>query len=780
MQFTYQALTWGFLIALVPLLIHLINMMRHRKVKWAAMEFLLRSYKKHRKWVWLKQLLLLLMRMAVIALLVGLLAQWDPQNSWLSRFGGQVTHHYVLVDDSYSMSDTDGQQSAFETALQVMTRIGNQAATTGQQRFTLLRFSRAVDAADESGQTPLDRLDSIVDLNAEFVDKDFGELLEERQTKFQVSQFAIDPLPALNLVKQLVADDRRENRIVYVISDFRESDWESPSQIKEALENLAERCEDIHLVRCSEQPHHNLGITQLTAADGTRAAGVPLFINVQVHNYGQQAATRVPVTLRTVFHQDDQIKEVNADQLDGQEDLLPTMLIDRIAPGETVSERFQVYFPESGQHVVQASLPDDAVQADNQRWTVIDFPEGDPVLVIDGSPGKLHQYYLTSCFEPGQRANTGIRPQLEDIQWLRDHGPEDLQRFSAIYLMDVGRLDPTAYDSLEKFVRGGGGLGIFLGDQVDVQHYNSQFYRDGDGLLPARLAGMSILESPFDSNTSDIDVLDHPVFDFFLGERNPLIRRVSIEQFIQPDVNWKPAPGSGARVVTRLHNGQPLVVERRFGNGRVVCFLTSVAPTWNNWAQDPSFVVVTLKLHAYLTAVSRVDRGRLVGDPIEVTLPRAEHSGDVTFFQPAETAALRSELERKAEALQSDATASTTVAALGVNSEHSPRRLETGQSGIYEAVYRHLEEGLQVKRFALNVDGQEGSMALAEDEQLAARLDSVQFQLNRPDDYLGASMIQAGGSTGFWLLWLLIAMLMAEQILAYSASYHPASKGGGR
>ena len=90
MQFLFPILTWGFLLALVPLLIHLINMMRHRRVKWAAMEFLLQSYKKHRKWVWLKQLLLLLMRMAAIALLVMMLAQWLTQGQWLDLFGGKV------------------------------------------------------------------------------------------------------------------------------------------------------------------------------------------------------------------------------------------------------------------------------------------------------------------------------------------------------------------------------------------------------------------------------------------------------------------------------------------------------------------------------------------------------------------------------------------------------------------------------------------------------------------------------------------------------------------
>ena len=66
MTFVHQALTWGFLLALAPLLIHLINLMRRKRVQWAAMDFLLRSYKKHRRWIWLKQLLLLLMRMALI------------------------------------------------------------------------------------------------------------------------------------------------------------------------------------------------------------------------------------------------------------------------------------------------------------------------------------------------------------------------------------------------------------------------------------------------------------------------------------------------------------------------------------------------------------------------------------------------------------------------------------------------------------------------------------------------------------------------------------------
>ena len=99
MQFIHQPLTWAFLLVLAPLLIHLINLMRQKKVKWAAMEFLIKSNKKHRRWIWLKQFLLLLLRMLVVAAAVAMLAGLITKDQ-ASFLGGQATHHFVLLDDS--------------------------------------------------------------------------------------------------------------------------------------------------------------------------------------------------------------------------------------------------------------------------------------------------------------------------------------------------------------------------------------------------------------------------------------------------------------------------------------------------------------------------------------------------------------------------------------------------------------------------------------------------------------------------------------------------------
>ena len=61
--FANPTLLWGLPLVGVPVLIHLINLFRHRRVRWAAMEFLLASQNRNRTWVILKQLLLLLLRM---------------------------------------------------------------------------------------------------------------------------------------------------------------------------------------------------------------------------------------------------------------------------------------------------------------------------------------------------------------------------------------------------------------------------------------------------------------------------------------------------------------------------------------------------------------------------------------------------------------------------------------------------------------------------------------------------------------------------------------------
>ena len=143
------------------------------------MEFLLKSQKKHRNWVWLKQLLLLLSRIAALLLLLFALGQVGCDNPSLSRFlEGETTHHYVLIDDSFSMADKAGGRSVMDNAGQALLQIALQVRQQSRNRFTVLRYSRArrLTASDDSQASsdattpPPSQLESITDIHAAPVD----------------------------------------------------------------------------------------------------------------------------------------------------------------------------------------------------------------------------------------------------------------------------------------------------------------------------------------------------------------------------------------------------------------------------------------------------------------------------------------------------------------------------------------------------------------------------------------------------------------------------------
>src|SRR5436309_3686159 len=84
-----------------PILIHLINRMRFKRVRWAAMEFLLKSQKRNRRRLIIEQLILLLLRILLVLLAAFLLARY--LYSGAQDEGG--TQHVVILDDSLSMTD---------------------------------------------------------------------------------------------------------------------------------------------------------------------------------------------------------------------------------------------------------------------------------------------------------------------------------------------------------------------------------------------------------------------------------------------------------------------------------------------------------------------------------------------------------------------------------------------------------------------------------------------------------------------------------------------------
>src|SRR5438067_12548022 len=87
-----------------PIIIHLINRMRFKRIRWAAMEFLLKAQKRTRRRLIIEQMLLLMLRCLMIAL-VGIFLVSKFHGCGDNNLGGKPNLHLVLLDDTPSMQD---------------------------------------------------------------------------------------------------------------------------------------------------------------------------------------------------------------------------------------------------------------------------------------------------------------------------------------------------------------------------------------------------------------------------------------------------------------------------------------------------------------------------------------------------------------------------------------------------------------------------------------------------------------------------------------------------
>src|SRR3712207_3057230 len=131
----------------VPIIIHLINRLRYKRVRWAAMEFLLKAQKRMRRRLIIEQLLLLALRCLLVAL-TGLLVLRFVGFS-LAGFEGKPNLHLVLLDDTLSMADQwkegDNPTDSFAVARQKFLLdkiVQGVALSSAADRLQIVLFSR--------------------------------------------------------------------------------------------------------------------------------------------------------------------------------------------------------------------------------------------------------------------------------------------------------------------------------------------------------------------------------------------------------------------------------------------------------------------------------------------------------------------------------------------------------------------------------------------------------------------------------------------------------------
>src|SRR5262245_34154024 len=104
-----------------PIIIHLINRMRFKRIRWAAMEFLLKSQKRNRRRLIIEQLILLLLRILMVLLAAFIVARFI--GFFFGPVQPQTSQHFLLLDDTASMNDQWLEQGELKTSFKEAKRL---------------------------------------------------------------------------------------------------------------------------------------------------------------------------------------------------------------------------------------------------------------------------------------------------------------------------------------------------------------------------------------------------------------------------------------------------------------------------------------------------------------------------------------------------------------------------------------------------------------------------------------------------------------------------------
>ena len=756
-------LWWGLPLAAAPVIIHLINLLRHRVVRWPAMEFLLASQRKYRTRILLKQLLLLLLRILAIVGLVLLFAQPRWNRNLGGVLGGNRARHIVLLDDSYSMGEVlqVGGSSDLPTTT-AMSRgrkmlerlLEDLAAAPGQQDFFLGRLSKLqrifTRDSNESPETSADR--QLFDIYAEAITPQNLDSIRTTVQKIRTSATALEIAPGIRNIAPLFSGDDGSG-VLWLITDLRSNDWRASENIADILKPLADMGIEIHIVDTASAesdteylqtlPRSNLTVERIEMIGGTPVSNVLLPWEVTVRNYSSSPSQQVSLSIR-----EDQLER-------------PGIQIDSILPGATATARFESRFQTTGSHTVEVELPVDRLPLDNRRTAAVEAVDDAEVLLITTSNQKKNEddaFYLATALNPGASAATGLRPRIEEPRALTTL---ELNRFDSIWLLDVPRLDARAVRPLEAYARNGGGVVFFVGPKTDFKATNELLFRNGEGVFPVPLAGaVDLLKDQKNPNAPDIIAEEHPAVAILSGRRNPFLDAVGVDRYMAVDRLFQAPKGTGLRRLLSLRNKAFFAVEKPFGKGMGVAFLSTAAPTWNNWARNnPSWVVVMLELERHLARLRREHTTIFVGQPIAIKLQQGIDQVDVNFILPPDERIMQE------------------VASINQNGNLEAVMKDTFDPGTYKARWQTVSGEQRELVKAVNINPIEGNLERVSTSELPNALPGIPFSYDRANDIEPRNDDRGGTSLIRPLLLILFLVFACEQVLGYAVSYHRTSKG---
>jgi uncharacterized membrane protein len=575
------------------------------------------------------------------------------------------------------------------------------------------------------------------------------------------TSFASTSLPeTIEAAARFLRDVPLERKEIYVISDMTRSGWNTAD---DSLRRFLEERPDIslYLLDVGVEAPVNFSLDQLELSPTSVPENGSFTVTAQLRAAGPGDS----LVVRLFLEKPDPARPVRRDG----KTLLPEEHWTRaanvtVADNSTtsISLTMQENLPPGIHHGWIELESSDSLAVDNRQYFTIEVRPAWKVLVAhpdDVDPGNLVDALVPDDDQAGAIYEVTVVSQRNLAQQL-------LEDYSAVFILDPKPASDSTWKILESYVRGGGGLGIFLGhNAADGSQPDAAFQSsEAATVLPGKLE--RLWRSP--STAADgrelivsIDDLSHPVVADFrpyaslgIWQPFPVFRHWELETSDDPLV----------QVIARFSDGIPFLLERKIGNGHVICATTPITESasalrntrrsWNdlfNSAQGevwPAWLLVT-SISRYLSSGTRDRLNLQAGQTATLQNDRDSMPIEYRLYSPLDGEPLR----------------------ITAN-DNSVRYKFTDVPGTYRLKGRGEGEGAVLRGFSVNLAAGTTDLQRVEPAAMESLLGKGRYQLARRRDELqqqqGTTRL---GQEFYPVLALLMSLLLALELIMSNRFY---------
>lgn len=433
MTFLFPAILYAAGAAALPVIIHLIMRTKPRRIVFPALRFVKKTHNANISKLRLKHLILLLMRMAAIALIAFLLARWQIP-SWKAAAKDSSPVAAVLVIDN------SGSMTAKQSGQMLLFR----AKTMASQLLAQLPQGSKIAILDTAGGYGGDFL----------VDR---KLLNQQAADVPASYNAQNLAPSLAKAVSMLATSQMPTKELYVITDMTRQAWlDVPPQ--KGLQDIQTTVLD-----CGLGQDSNIALGEVKLGNTIAPVSVPVPLEVTITG----AAVGGDVNVQT--------------ELDGKPVDQRTVHLD---PGVPSTLELTVRPEREGVLHGKVMLQhNDPLEMDNVRYFTLEARPLPEMLLVTDRTTDMTYFMLVNAVSPGA-GRTWVRCDTITAEPVT---AEKLSKVRVALLANMPALSDVEWRALAKFVDEGGQLWVVAGPLMSLQAYNTNVAQQ---IMPVVLKGL--------------------------------------------------------------------------------------------------------------------------------------------------------------------------------------------------------------------------------------------------------------------------------------------------